>query len=102
MEAYHPLCLQIKLVRKQEAAVRKIATEQALQQRKAAREAQPILDIEWNAEYRKGPKKPIKPPWLKVVLNIGGTDSIEYAAGIENVEGITVGIEDIQGEMQRL
>jgi len=34
----------VKLVHKQEAAIRKIAKERAMQQKKAAREAQALLD----------------------------------------------------------
>jgi len=74
-----------KLVYKQEAATRKIAKEWAMQQKKAAREAQALLDTQWNVEYsaaeaawrierdqaraenRKPPKTPLKPLRPRVV-----------------------------------
>jgi len=63
---------KVKLVRKQEAATRKIAKEWAMQQKKAAREAQALLDTQWNAEYSAA-----EAAWR-----------IEYDQAVQNIENL--------------
>ena len=74
-----------------------------IQQKKAAREVQALLDTQWNAEYsaaeaawqiesnqacieehQKSPKKSLKLPRPRVV-DMRGMESVEGAEGVEDV-----------------
>ncbi|KAF8424391.1 hypothetical protein EV426DRAFT_642354 [Tirmania nivea] len=106
-----------KLGRKEEAAAKKIIKEQVIQQKKATREAQAVLEAQWNAEYaaaeaswrlerdqaraehRKPPTKPVKPPRPRTV-GIGSADSAER--GAEDLEQAGNAIIEVAQDMEAI